>query len=290
MDPESASLTARIDALADTLRSMIAQRALAVGSLRDPFAHFDGDGDGKITRAEFASGLGALGFALPARDVHLLLDRFDANGDGVVSFMEFVEYVAPPPPKSGRRPPTRRAEPGAAAGGGSPTAADRLTQGLTYADGDGDGAANAAAFAADGPLAALADLVRDAVESGAADLWECFEHFDTDFSGGIDRHEMTLGMRRLGIQTTAPQADAIVARFGYGGPGGARCIDYRAFLRLVQQLDGDPKGTLRIKVRDCLCVRYVCVCGAPQVRETHVCVWGFVFLLTIGNPRVFACV
>jgi Ca2+-binding EF-hand superfamily protein len=61
-------------------------------STRDAFRHIDTDGSGSIDRGELISAL-QLHFALSAEEVAPLLDCFDRDGDGRVSYTEFCATV-----------------------------------------------------------------------------------------------------------------------------------------------------------------------------------------------------
>ena len=81
-----------------TLRS----QAYIVWSLKDALARsasrvielfimWDEDDDGSISKREFRKALPLLGFSLPTasrRDIDLLFDEFDANGDGQIKYDE----------------------------------------------------------------------------------------------------------------------------------------------------------------------------------------------------------
>ncbi|KAH8054747.1 Ca2-binding protein [Aureococcus anophagefferens] len=60
--------------------------------LRDAFLEFDDNDSGKINKREFRRALERLGFELSADDVDGLVDRFDVDGDGKVSYAEFVGW------------------------------------------------------------------------------------------------------------------------------------------------------------------------------------------------------
>ena len=73
---------------------MIRTRAEAAGTdFRVPFEKFRDPESDKISYASFKQGLDALRFDLSDDEVHALMERFDANGDGLVSFKEFVDAV-----------------------------------------------------------------------------------------------------------------------------------------------------------------------------------------------------
>jgi Ca2+-binding EF-hand superfamily protein len=58
------------------------------------FERFDGDGDGCLSRAEFADALAACGVPeLPRKDVDLLMASMDADGDGRIQYTEFARKL-----------------------------------------------------------------------------------------------------------------------------------------------------------------------------------------------------
>jgi Ca2+-binding EF-hand superfamily protein len=65
--------------------SMVPSSGLA-DPLKDLFSRIDANGDGKLTRSEFESALGAGGTNLAQADD--VFSKFDKNGDGLVSFGE----------------------------------------------------------------------------------------------------------------------------------------------------------------------------------------------------------
>ena len=68
-------------------------RLLQKVDLEDAFEHFERNRDGIISRKAFNRGLRALKFDLSESEMHSLLERFDANDDGYVSFEEFRSFA-----------------------------------------------------------------------------------------------------------------------------------------------------------------------------------------------------
>ena len=87
--------TKKTRALANRVRAMISAAGTGIDGLRAPFAYFDDDGDGIISRKEFVSGLRGFGLKLKKRDIHKLLEVLDENCDNDISFDEFVHFVMP---------------------------------------------------------------------------------------------------------------------------------------------------------------------------------------------------
>jgi Ca2+-binding EF-hand superfamily protein len=61
------------------------------------FAALDWNGDGSITHEEFRAGLRRIGVSLPKGQVDELIRAFDADGDGVIEYCEFVREFGTQP-------------------------------------------------------------------------------------------------------------------------------------------------------------------------------------------------
>lgn len=62
-----------------------------IGGLRGVFATFDKDDDGYITKKELRESLEKIGIAAGEKDVEDMVQKVDANGDGLIDFGEFCE-------------------------------------------------------------------------------------------------------------------------------------------------------------------------------------------------------
>ena len=81
-----------VEAAAEKLRNMILKRAKTSRGLdfSRPFKHFEHGEDDSITRRAFKRGLEALGIDdLSDSEVRMLIDKFDADHDGLISYREF---------------------------------------------------------------------------------------------------------------------------------------------------------------------------------------------------------
>ncbi|XP_011077473.1 probable calcium-binding protein CML15 [Sesamum indicum] len=63
--------------------------------LKDIFDRFDMDRDGSLTQLELAALLRSLGLRPTGDQVHILLAKMDANGNGFIEFEELVEAILP---------------------------------------------------------------------------------------------------------------------------------------------------------------------------------------------------
>ncbi|KAL6897998.1 hypothetical protein ACP4OV_006594 [Aristida adscensionis] len=134
------------------------------------FSTFDHDGDGFITAVELEESLRRLGIAVSADEAAAMVDRVDANSDGLIDIHEFRELYESIPKKRKQQPPLAEAEKPAAS----------------------DGAAGAAAVDEE-----------DAEEEEERDLREAFDVFDGNKDGLISAEELgtvlgSLGLRRHG--------------------------------------------------------------------------------------------
>ncbi|KAK1361935.1 putative calcium-binding protein CML16 [Heracleum sosnowskyi] len=63
--------------------------------LKEIFQRFDMDKDGSITQLELAALLRSLGIKPKGDQIHALLNKLDANGNGSIEFDELVEAILP---------------------------------------------------------------------------------------------------------------------------------------------------------------------------------------------------
>jgi len=156
-------------------------------SLRGAFADLDRDGSGRVSGREFKRELSRLGFEVSAAELDDLVMRFDADGDGLISYEEFV----------------------------------RLAEG----DDDRDDARDVGARDDDDVLCRLRRLVRDAADDGLS-VADCFEHFDRDGSGDLDEDEFERGLKKLKIRVTDKELRSLLARFVSRETGRIRYRDF----------------------------------------------------------------
>ena len=99
-EPEKDEASEYVERVANKLRRMMRKRIKETGGdAREVFRHFDQTSfDSRLSREEFTTGLERLGFGLSGVEISLLLDKFDENNDGQISYREFTEFLKPPAP------------------------------------------------------------------------------------------------------------------------------------------------------------------------------------------------
>jgi hypothetical protein len=85
-----------VEASAENLRRRLLRRPGFSAS--DAFTAVDADRDGFITRDEFRSILREYGFYVSETEIVWLIERYDRNYDGKISYSEFVEEILPKSP------------------------------------------------------------------------------------------------------------------------------------------------------------------------------------------------
>ncbi|GBG27119.1 Protein fantom [Hondaea fermentalgiana] len=184
-----------VEEVADKLRHLIEKRVsrLGRGGLEKTFRHFEPDAHGQVSRHAFRRGLEVLHFDLSDSEVRALLDKFDIDGNGRISFAEFVAFA--------------QGEDASAVPGAKRRQADR----------DADEIAQQ-----------LRALVRKAHQKGVA-YRQSFEHFDPHYAGFIDADDFRRGLEQLGIDVKPEHVRLLIERFA----GKDSRVRYRDFLRAV---------------------------------------------------------
>jgi Ca2+-binding EF-hand superfamily protein len=86
------------DGILTKIKSLIRERGnTGIRALGRLFRIIDDRGNGLLDREEFRYGLQDFGIALTDEEFGLVMDQFDRNGDGVISFDEFLVTIADPP-------------------------------------------------------------------------------------------------------------------------------------------------------------------------------------------------
>lgn len=79
-------------------QQLVAQKATGltpeqVKEIKDTFDHFDKDRDGQLTKLDFKACCAAIGEDIPDEELNHVFSGYDKNGDGKISFDEFVEFM-----------------------------------------------------------------------------------------------------------------------------------------------------------------------------------------------------
>jgi len=189
-----------VEEVAEKLREMIRQRMThhggGKGAARRVFKHFEQDSRGQITRDAFRKGLHALKLDLTDSEMRMLLDKFDLDGNGRISFEEFVAFQGGADASAGR---------------------EARMSNLRKVDAEADDIGYQ-----------LKSLIRKAHREGV-DYRQSFEHFDPHYAGSIDVGDFERGLRRLGFDVRPEHVRALQDKFA-GRDGRIR---YRDFLRAV---------------------------------------------------------
>ena len=178
--------------------------------LRDSFAHFDKNDDGKISRSEMRRALAELGpdFEVDDDELDALLLRFDEDGDGSVSYIEFVDFIKSEKASASFAKKTKI------------------------------------------PVENLLRKVLTQAEDEGVDLDQSFKHFDKDGDGRITRKEMRKALGELGPNfrsISEADFDALLERFDENGDGS---VSYKEFISFVKSgEEQEPKSKIAEDLR-----------------------------------------
>merc|ERR1711904_194602 len=116
-----------------------------------------------------------------------------------------------------------------------------------------------------GRYAPLKRIVQKAVDSGV-DVVECFEHFDTDFSGAIDEDEFYRGLQKLDMDVSRSEARKMMDKFPGRRRGQIKFREFIKAMRLERREEVDTRGLqedIRREIRQLAETRY----GRPRFRQ-----------------------
>ena len=204
------------DLLEGTLRRMVQDASLSEKSLRDLFHRFDRSRTGKVSRVEFRRAFSELGIKAPSDEVQQLMDRLDQDGDGLVSYREFVMAG------SSKRPKSR--------GNGVDIKRPHLdlasTELLTRK---------------------LKTMIRDASWNESS-LRRVFRKFDKKGKGLIGQKDFKRGFEEMNIFATRKEIDGIISKLDRAGNG---TVNYEEFISAAEVDEGsEDERKTRKKLRD----------------------------------------
>ncbi|GBG28865.1 Nephrocystin-4 [Hondaea fermentalgiana] len=88
--------------LLDKVRSIVLESERRGVHVREVFAHFDKDGNGRISPAECREGLREIGVDAPAQEIQELIAKVDVDGSGELELDEFIGFLRAPASASPR--------------------------------------------------------------------------------------------------------------------------------------------------------------------------------------------
>jgi hypothetical protein len=135
-------------------------------ALKDLFGQIDGDGDGKISKAEFEEALGADGTNLKNADS--VFGKLDQDGDGSVSLKELASALRP---RKGHRPD----EAGKSDGSGSDPFSQALRGASTTSVTNSDGSVTTSLTYADGSKVTMTSPASGSTSSTATSSYNFIE-------------------------------------------------------------------------------------------------------------------
>ena len=183
-----------VDEVQQILASQIFPQFVTLGQA---FNALDLNRDGCVTHDEFSAAMAALGISMPAEAVTQLMRKYDFDGDGKVTYQEFMRSLAVPPPK-------------ADTGGHGP-----LT-GLQANAGNSD---------------AIEEMLREKIHGKYSQLSAAFRAIDEDGSGGIDVQEFQKLLAAAHIRIPDHQAQLVLHRYDEDSDGK---IELAEFVRMMR--------------------------------------------------------
>ncbi|KAJ8600056.1 hypothetical protein CTAYLR_001845 [Chrysophaeum taylorii] len=230
-----------LDLVSDTERLGLSREALR----KRFFARVDRNADGRLTRLELRKAFARLGVPFAVDEINALLDKFDTNGDGLISYAEFkclfteaTEATDSASNKKKRRNKRRHDD-----------------------DDDDDGVSVAgvarrirAAIRGDGKGGGIGDWANDASVA--------FAEMDKDSSGDVSGREFAAWLcDRLRIKLSKQERAALLDCLDTDGNG---TVSYNEFVDFVLEPppEGDEIGLIAARLRDDLGVK-----GCAELRH-----------------------
>jgi Ca2+-binding EF-hand superfamily protein len=176
-------------------------------SMEQAFASMDANGDGVVSRAEFASTLKAhMGDAVSDEEAMLLASKYDLNGDGIIDYSEFEGAMGPR---------------GAAKQASKPKRSVQFSPPPAQPPPPPDARTMA-------KIAAIEANLKTKLEEKYSNLRTMFRGVDENGSGTITREEFKKVFDRCHIPVTPEHMQLLVERFDKDGNN---AVDFNEFCR-----------------------------------------------------------
>ena len=176
-------------------------------SMEQAFASMDANGDGVVSRAEFASTLKAhMGDAVSDEEAMLLASKYDLNGDGIIDYSEFEGAMGPR---------------GAAKQASKPKRSVQFSPPPAQPPPPPDARTMA-------KIAAIEANLKTKLEEKYSNLRTMFRGVDENGSGTITREEFKKVFDRCHIPVTPEHMQLLVERFDKDGNN---AVDFNEFSR-----------------------------------------------------------
>ncbi|RHY90908.1 hypothetical protein DYB31_000543 [Aphanomyces astaci] len=193
----------------EMLRALLVRAKDSGVNIDQAFLHFDKDGSGTITHAEFKGGLAELhleGFS--DHDVDSVMQMLDKDNSGSISLQEFKKLYKPPPKpvrdssKSAKKPWLTKKASKSLAPPSDDVVQTKKDERSPHSDVKGSGGVSVAA------VTKLSDLLLRAKEKGV-NIAAAFSHFDADGDGVISTAEFATGLASLQFDLSAEEVATI---------------------------------------------------------------------------------
>lgn len=171
------------------------------------FRSLDRNGSGNLSKMELLDGLEKLGCSVSTADVASLVRRFDRDGDGLVSYREFVRELGRSA-RSGHRP-SSRADRGSLPQSSHPMEDDFI------------------------PMARR--IVRSTGATSLEALRKVFRSVDTSRSGKLSRDELRRALGDAGYKPSVREAELLMKRLDSNRDGS---VDWHEFVDRIGQITG----------------------------------------------------
>ena len=221
-DNASSPLT---DVLEGKLKEMIRNEAYSERSLRTLFKKFDKSGTGKISRVEFRRAFSELGLTAPSKEVQQLMNRLDIDGDGLISYKEFI--VAGSSNNSNDSNSSRRRRRKGDYDDDVAVSRPHLNLGTTEL-----------------MSRKLKVMIRDAAWNEKS-LRRVFTKFDEKGNGEITAREFKKAFNKLNLYATNKEIDNLVDKLDRTGDGVVRYADFIA----AAEVEAGPSSKEQRKLR-----------------------------------------